>query len=360
MALTLKYKKHTLNFKFEAGTSRGIMTSRNIWIVTICEANYPTVVGYGECAPLPKLSIDPLDRMEEMLETISKKLTSITKPKTTGEALDIAQQYVSMDFPSIRFALETALLDWLHQGQRIIIKNRFLASGDALPINGLIWMNEIAHMEAQLAEKISQGYSCIKMKIGALDFDAELGLLATARKLKGGEHLTLRVDANGAFDTEDVLFKLKALQKFNLHSIEQPIMPRQYEAMQLICSRNMVPIALDEELIGVHDPKEQKELLEFIKPQYIILKPSLLGGIVATRNWIKMAESMNIGWWITSALESNIGLNSICQLTADFNNPLPQGLGTGQLYDNNFESPLHVSGGYISYNQNLKWALPTL
>jgi o-succinylbenzoate synthase len=336
------------------------MTTRDIWIVAVCETNYPSVIGFGECAPLPQLSVDALNRMDEMLGSISKKLTSISKPKTTAEALEMAVQCVSMDFPSIRFGLETALLDLLNQGQRIIFKNRFLASGDSLPINGLIWMNDTQHMRAQLDDKLAQGFTCIKIKIGALDFDNELSLLTTIREQQGGDKLVLRVDANGAFDTSDVLSKLKALQKFNLHSIEQPIMPRQFEAMQLLCSKNIVPIALDEELIGVPDPKEQKELLEFIKPQYIILKPSLVGGIAATRSWIKLAESMGIGWWITSALESNIGLNSICQLTADYNNPLPQGLGTGQLYDNNFESPLQVSRGYISYNQNQKWALPII
>jgi L-alanine-DL-glutamate epimerase-like enolase superfamily enzyme len=268
MALTLKYKKYTLNFKFEAGTSRGTMTTRDIWIVAVCETNYPSVIGFGECAPLPQLSVDALNRMDEMLGSISKKLTSISKPKTTAEALEMAVQCVSMDFPSIRFGLETALLDLLNQGQRIIFKNRFLASGDSLPINGLIWMNDTQHMRAQLDDKLAQGFTCIKIKIGALDFDNELSLLTTIREQQGGDKLVLRVDANGAFDTSDVLSKLKALQKFNLHSIEQPIMPRQFEAMQLLCSKNIVPIALDEELIGVPDPKEQKELLEFIKPQY--------------------------------------------------------------------------------------------
>lgn len=359
MALVLRYYKHTLKFKFDAGTSRGVLREKDSWFVKVFEQNHPDVYGVGECGPLPGLSIDTFELIEGELGRIALAIASMPLPASNAEALHQAELLTSWQFPAVRFALETALLDLINEGQGVIIKNRFVASGDPLPINGLIWMGDAGWMREQVARKIEEGYACIKLKVGAIDFEQELDLLAEIRKSFNADKITLRVDANGAFATNEVLFKLQRLAEYDLHSIEQPIMPRQMEAMQLICSKSKVPVALDEELIGVNTLEERRELLEFIRPQYIVLKPSLLGGIASTRQWIALANELNIGWWITSALESNIGLNSICQLTADYHIATPQGLGTGQLYHNNVASPLVVGNGYIHYDRDTVWQIPS-
>ena len=343
--LRLAYQPYTLHFTFEAGTSRGILTEKETYFIKIFDDKHPQTFGLGECSVLKKLSIDdvPATIYEAQLQKTATRLADI-------HTLSDVRKVVPDDFPSIQFGVETAWLDFQNGGNRRIFDSDFRAGVSGIPINGLIWMGTPGFMEQQIAEKLSQGYTTLKLKIGAIDFVQEIKLLESIRKQFSPDQIALRVDANGAFSVADAMEKLSVLAQFQLHSIEQPIRQGQPEAMTTLCRHTTLPIALDEELIGIADFAEKKALLTFIQPQYIILKPSLLGGITHCKEWIQLAESQGIGWWITSALESNIGLNAIAQFTATLQNPLPQGLGTGQLYDNNIPSPLHISNGYLWHN----------
>ena len=262
-----------------------------------------------------------------------------------------------MEFPSIQFGLEQALLSVKSVNPFVLFPSNFTESKDSVNINGLIWMGSEAFMKKQIADKLETGFSTIKMKIGAIDFETELALLKSIRKEFSSNEIELRVDANGAFAPKEALDKLKRLSDFELHSIEQPIKQGQIGEMADLCAKTPIPIALDEELIGVFDVTKKKELLLTIKPQYIILKPSLVGGIRSSEEWIDLAEKQQAGWWITSALESNIGLNAIAQWTYTLRNKMPQGLGTGSLFTNNIESPLEVKNGYLHYNTNKNWKI---
>jgi L-alanine-DL-glutamate epimerase-like enolase superfamily enzyme len=262
-------------------------------------------------------------------------------------------------FPSIAFGLETALLDLKAKGSKQLFESKFSIGETGIPINGLVWMGDKAFMQKQIREKIAADYQCIKLKIGALDFETELAILADIRQQFSAKDIEIRLDANGAFSANEALEKLEKLAAYDIHSIEQPIRQGQSNEMAEICQKSPIPIVLDEELIGVnHTDREQ--LLEKIKPAYIILKPSLLGGFNTCENWIKLAKTHNIGWWITSALESNIGLNAIAQWTYTLNSPLPQGLGTGQLYHNNIPSPLQIKNAQLFYNPKEQWDLNSL
>lgn len=241
------------------------------------------------------------------------------------------------------------MLDLFNGGKGIIFPHLFTQGKASIPVNGLIWMGEEEFMLRQIDEKLAQGFTCIKLKIGALDFDKECNILSYIRKQYSEQQITLRVDANGAFLANETLGKLKTLATFGIHSIEQPIKQGQRLAMAQLCKQTPIPVALDEELIGVHIYEEKEKLLKQIRPQFIILKPSLLGGFTHCREWINLADKLNIGWWITSALESNVGLIAISQFTATLNNSLPQGLGTGQLYSNNTDSPLFIKKGFMYY-----------
>lgn len=347
--------RHRLNFKFDAGTSRGVLKTKDTYFVRVFSDQFPGTFGYGEAGPLPKLSIDDQPDFEERLEGICRKLSEIPVPQSEQEILEWVSQHVTEELPSVRFALETALLDLLHGGKRRILPNAFYDSQEAISINGLIWMGDRDFMLEQIGPKLSQGYTCIKMKIGSIDFEQEYALLADIRKKYTADQVVLRVDANGAFSKPEALGKLQRLSELDIHSIEQPIRQGQREAMKELCAQSPIPIALDEELIGVNDLSEKTKLLEEISPQYIILKPTLVGGIRETRDWISLADGMQIGWWMTSALESNIGLNAIAQLTSTYHPTIPQGLGTGQLYHNNIDSPLTVDAGRIFYNYNAFW-----
>ena len=249
------------------------------------------------------------------------------------------------------------MLDLLNGGKRIIFDTPFVQGKTRISINGLIWMGEKAFMQKQIDEKLKAGFNTIKLKIGAIDFDTELGLLESIREQYSANDITLRVDANGAFTETDVMGKMEQLAALEIHSIEQPIKPGQYELMKTLCAESPLDIALDEELIGLNTKEEKKALLERIHPQYIILKPALLGGILSCQEWIEIAESLNIGWWMTSMLEANIGLNAIAQFTAQYNLTLPQGLGTGQLYHNNIDSPLEIRKGELIYNKTKGWGV---
>lgn len=337
--MKLRFEKKTFEFKTPGGTSRGILTEKHAWFLSVWRTDQPWIVGMGECSIIPGLSPEFTD-----FESYEAKLEELCNDPT----IDLS------NWPSIRFGLETALLDLENGGKRIYFNNSFSEGELKIPINGLIWMGEPAFMRQQIEEKLHEGFTTIKMKIGAIDFEQEMEILREIRALYNAEVITLRVDANGAFSVTEALEKLNILAELGIHSIEQPIRAGQWEAMHEICKVSPVPVALDEELIGISDPGQMETLLDSIQPQYIILKPSLHGGLEGCRTWIRLAEDRSIGWWMTSALESNIGLNAICQFAAEFNNPLPQGLGTGSLYTNNVSSDLRVKNGFIFLHHSHK------
>lgn len=335
-------------FGFRARTSRGLMPDKTSWFIKLESLDQPGVTGWGECGPLPGLSVDDRPDFEEVLDQTLRELS------TEGlTSLDDIYHRVPPELPALRFGLETAWLDLMNGGKRVVFDNAFVR-GLHLPINGLIWMGELDFMMEQIAQKVSAGFRTIKMKVGGLDFERECEVLSYIRRRYYREDITLRLDANGAFKPEDALARLRALAAFDIHSIEQPIRPG-LEEMEEVCRQSPIPVAFDEELIGITDSARMKSLLKKLRPHYIILKPSLHGGIKGTREWIAAASDLNIGWWITSALESSIGLNAICQLTAEFNPAIPQGLGTGMIYTNNYESPLTVADGHIFYDERKSW-----
>ena len=333
--IAAKFTKKTFQFKRPSGTSRGVLTEKHAWFLEVWNTEDSEVIGIGECSIIPDLSPD-----FDSFESYERMLTAVCAD--TNIDLD--------EWPSIKFGLETALLDLENGGQRIIFNNGFSKGKQSIAINGLIWMGESSFMHEQIEEKLNAGFTTLKMKIGAIDFESEIKILQSIRDRYTKEQITLRVDANGAFSPEEAEHKLSILADLDIHSIEQPIKAGQYKAMAELCTKTKLPIALDEELIGIHIKVDKINLLKQIKPQFIILKPSLHGGISGTKEWIEIAESHNIPWWITSALESNIGLNAICQLAAEYDNRLPQGLGTGSLYINNIPSSLVVKNGFISRN----------
>ena len=336
------YKKYILNFKRPSGTSRGVLTVKETWFIKIEDGDN---FGYGECGILRGLSIDDRPDYEAKLKWACENIH--LGKNELWEAL--------IEFPSIQFGIEMAFQSLKNENEFELFSSAFTKGEDAIAINGLIWMGEKDFMKSQIEDKLRSGFNCIKMKIGAIDFDTEIELLKYIRAQYSAEEIELRVDANGAFDPKNALEKLKRLSELKLHSIEQPIKQGNWEEMAKLCAETPLPIALDEELIGVFDVTKKKTLLQTIQPQYLIFKPSLIGGFKGTQQWIDLAENNNIGWWNTSALESNIGLNAISQFTYEKNVTMPQGLGTGNLYTNNVESPLEVKNGQISYNPGLNW-----
>ncbi len=326
------FYKRTFQFKQPSGTSRGVLTEKHAWFIEVWNEENPSIKGLGECSIIPGLSPD-----YENDDQYEAKLISVCN--------DLTQDL--SDFPSIKFGVETALFDLKNGGKGIIFDNDFAKGKQKIGINGLIWMGGESFIKNQIEEKITSGFTTIKLKIGAIDFDTELALLASIRNRFSAEKITLRVDANGAFNPSEALDKLKTLSQFEIHSIEQPIKAGQWKKMAELCASTPLPIALDEELIGIHRLEKKIELLDTIQPQYIILKPSLHGGIEGCKEWISLAEERNIPWWMTSALESNVGLDAICQFTAEYKNDLPQGLGTGSLYVENTPTSLKVENGMI-------------
>ncbi|TAF96370.1 MAG: o-succinylbenzoate synthase [Cytophagia bacterium] len=355
MPLKAQYQAHTLHFRFEATTSRGTVSSKTSWYIRVFDDANPAVFGLGECSPLQGLSIDDQPNFEAILNEICQDFSESDLEIFAWNIPIIAEQMVSKRWPSIRFGLETALLDFLNGGKRVLFDNDFALKQKPIAINGLIWMGSHDNMLAQVEEKLEAGFDTLKLKIGAIDFEQECAILKHIRQRFSANQITLRVDANGAFDAQNVVEKLNRLADFELHSIEQPIKPKQTELMAQLCRTSPVPIALDEELIGTFDYGQKRQLLKTIQPQYIVLKPTLLGGFGQTTEWIESARRLGIDWWVTSALESNVGLNAIAQFTAEFNNPLPQGLGTGQLYHNNVESPLEIINSHLHYNPQKNW-----
>jgi o-succinylbenzoate synthase len=336
-------EERMLHFKQPAGTSRGIYTTRKIWLVRLSDGQRE---GVGECAPLPDLSCDVRPNYAELLNGFCQVLCE------TGEI-----DYEGMrTYPSMLFGLETALLDLKNQcsmfnGQCSIIFDTSFSRGEVgIPINGLVWMGNYKEMLERMEEKLEKGYRCVKLKIGAIDFEQELDLIKKIRDRFSFHEVELRVDANGAFQFDEALYKLELLSQYNIHSIEQPIRQGQWAYMAELCRESPLPIALDEELIGVNDPEMKAHMLNIIKPRYIILKPSLHGGMSGCREWIEAAKAQGIGSWITSALESNIGLNAIAQFASEVYGDhirMPQGLGTGQLFTDNIPMPLEIRGDQL-------------
>ncbi|MFV8326499.1 o-succinylbenzoate synthase [Flavobacterium sp. ZS1P14] len=336
------YHKHILNFKRPSGTSRGVMTEKETWYIVLEKDGKK---GIGECGILRGLSIDDRADYEEKLQWTCANI-HLGKDQL-WEAL--------LEFPSVQFGMEMAFRSLGSETPFLLFPSDFTNGVQSILINGLVWMGEESFMKQQIEEKLAAGFRCIKLKIGAIDFDKELRLLRFIRQHFTPEQVEIRVDANGAFDEDSALDKLMQLSEFKLHSIEQPIRKNHTDSMAELCKITPFPIALDEELIGVFTAAEKERLLQEIKPQYIILKPSFIGGFRGTQEWISLAEKYKIGWWITSALESNIGLNAIAQWTFLQHNLMPQGLGTGALFTNNFDCPLEVSKGQLWYKKEMGW-----
>jgi o-succinylbenzoate synthase len=336
------YHKYILDFKRPSGTSRGVMTQKETWFLVLEKDGKK---GIGECGILRGLSADDRPDYEAKLQWTCANVH--LGKDALWEAL--------IEFPSIQFGVEMAFQSLASETPFLLFPSGFTKGKKSIEINGLIWMGEAEFMRQQIEEKLAQGFRCVKLKIGAIDFEKELQLLGLIRENFSPEQVEIRVDANGAFALDKALVKLNQLSEFKLHSVEQPIPKNNADSMAELCKVTPLPIALDEELIGVFSLEEKEQLLQKIKPQYIILKPSFVGGFRGTREWISLAEKHQIGWWITSALESNIGLNAIAQWTYLQHNSMPQGLGTGALYTNNFDCPLVVSEGQLWYNNDLDW-----
>ena len=346
MQFKATFEKQTFIFKNPSGTSRGILTEKHAWFITLrsFESNSSPETCHsslGECSVIPGLSPDFTDfisyenKLNEVCQNINYYVDNLAELAL---------------YPSIIFGIETALLGLKSMNQGILFETPFSRGEVGIPINGLIWMGTKEFMLQQIEEKLNAGFSCLKMKIGAIDFTSELEILASIRKRYSKNEIELRVDANGAFLPSEAMEKLEKLSKFDLHSIEQPIKAGQWEEMASLCQKTPLQIALDEELIGVTLMSDKISLLESIKPQYIILKPSLHGGVIGSSEWIQLANERKIPWWMTSALESNVGLNCIAQFASSFHNLLPQGLGTGGLYENNTPSSMHIRNGFIWNN----------
>lgn len=350
LMLQATYQKYTLQFKQPSGTSRGILRTKDSWFIFLQHTDNPAITGIGECGLLRGLSADDVPNYEAKVAEVCQMINNYAYWLKEG----------LRTFPSIHFGLEIALKDLAAQGSKILHPSDFTEKEVPVPINGLIWMGEKSFMFEQIKTKIAAGFDCIKLKIGAIDFAAELDLLKYIRQHFSAKEIEIRVDANGAFNPNNALEKLKQLSDFDLHSIEQPIKQGQLNEMAQLCEQTPLPIALDEELIGVFSPDKKRKVIETIRPQYLIFKPSFIGGYSGTQEWIDLCTEFNTPWWMTSALESNIGLNAIAQWTATLGNPMPQGLGTGQLYTNNIESPLMVESGGIYYRQEGDWDLKNL
>lgn len=342
-------KKYILHFRQPAGTSRGVLLNKETWFMTIWDEQDPAVFGIGECAVFRGLSSDDLPGYENKIQETCRNI---------NDHSFLEEELVS--WPSIRFGVESAVKDQQNGGKRILFPSHFTDGQAGIPINGLIWMGTPEFMKQQVRKKLDDGFRCIKFKVGAVSLKDELALMKLLRDEFDENTLTIRLDANGAFTEDKVFDILEQFSRYKIHSIEQPVKDGNAELMEKVCRNSPVPVALDEELIGIHHPKEKEQLLSFIKPQYIILKPALIGGFSGAQQWINMAEQLKIDWWITSALESNIGLNAIAQWTFSLQSELVQGLGTGGLYTNNIPSPLEIIGQELWISKDKKWELDHL
>lgn len=339
------YAKYVLHFKQPAGTSRGVLLDKETYFLKLEDEDTPGVYGLGECAVFRGLSADDVPGYEVKLKELCANISA-------DRDTDLSE------FPSIRFGLETAIYDFSNGCRRTPFPSDFTEGRTAIPINGLVWMGTKDEMLHRIDDKIKAGFTTIKLKIGAIDTESELDLVRHIRKVFPPEVLTIRLDANGGFTPDNALQKLSEFARYGIHSIEQPIKQKQWDAMAKICKESPIDVALDEELIGINTPEAMGEMLEAVKPRYIILKPSLVGGFSGSQEWMRQAAIRDIGGWITSALESNVGLNAIAQWTAMMGAKLPQGLGTGQLFTNNFDSPLEQVDDVLRFNPQRQWQLP--
>lgn len=348
--LRARWIERTLQPRFELGTSKGPITARTVWYVIAWDSARPEVQGIGEAALFPGHSKEfPADVKVKLIELCER--TDNWGQRLTADLVDV---------PSVRFAVEQCQCDLEAGGTKTLFPSDFTIGRKAIPINGLVWMGDKATMKQRIREQIDGGYTTVKMKIGAIGIEEELGLLKSVRDEFGPRDITLRVDANGAFSAQQAAEVLKRLADLDVHSIEQPIAPGLYEILAELCASTPIPIALDEDLIGLNTRDAREDLLDNVKPQYIVIKPSLVGGWVATHEWIELAEARNIGWWITSALESSIGLNAIAQYTATLDVQIAQGLGTGKVYANNIPSPLLAERGVLKYRPEEEWDLRSI
>ncbi len=340
--MRLAFAPYRLYFRTPAGTSRGVLTEKPTYFIKIWDENCPEIVGLGEAPLFPGLSPEADDRYEY-------KLIELLANVAIGRPTDLSRH------SSIQFGFEQALRDYSLGGKRIYAPSSFTEGNQTITINGLIWMGTLDEMTARIADKVEKGFHCLKLKIGALDWVQEEKMIETIRNRFSPEELEIRVDANGGFSMESALPRLNWLYSMGIHSIEQPIRAGYPELMEFLCKVSPLPIALDEELIGISDPIKKIELLDTIRPAYIILKPALCGGFSGAEEWITLAKERNIGWWITSSLESNIGLNALAQFTATLNPTIPQGLGTGALFTNNLPSPLELDGEKLGFNPDFTY-----
>ena len=341
------WKELTLTPRFPLGTSKGVISERTVWYLIAWHADRPQVRGIGEAALFPGHSKEfPADVRTKLLELCAD---------TTNWEQRLHDDLVHV--PSVRFAVEQCLRDLQVSGSKVLFPSEFTLGRQGIPINGLVWMGDKATMRQRIKAQIDGGNRCVKMKIGAIGIADELQLLADVRRDFSAKELTLRVDANGAFTSGDVMPVLEQLAELEVESIEQPVPPGLYEVMAELCASSPLPIALDEDLIGNNTREAKKDLLDHVKPQHIVIKPSLVGGWAAAQEWIDLAQERGIGWWITSALESSIGLNAIAQWAATLGVAIPQGLGTGSVYTDNIPSPLNVEAGELRYRPEVAWNL---
>lgn len=353
MAYQATFKKRTFHFDFDARTSRGQMRERVSWFLTI--SNDSGTSGIGEIAPLAGLSKETPEEVELALNQLVTKINEgILQGDDMKSLKAISERFYGLP-SSVMCGLEMALLDMDHGGKKLLFQNGFASRESGIPTNGLIWIGGMDAMLQQLSIKVEEGFRTLKIKIGSLDFEKEIDILQYIRRKYFRENITIRLDANGAFKPGDALYKLNELAKWNIHSVEQPIMPGNQDVMREVCAKSPIPIALDEELIGNTSEEEKMALLDFIRPQFLILKPSLMGGFYSSARWIELAEARNIGWWITSALESSIGLNAVAQFTAQHAVTMPQGLGTGKIFSDNIISPLEIKNGMLLLDPKGKW-----
>ena len=341
MSMNYQLINHPLQFKRASGTSRGVLREKGTTFIVSYNGD-GTPKSIGEISTIPKLSPDA-----------DMDIQKIAQRRIVGESS-------VLHAPAVDFGIEMWKKSKMTNRSINFFDTPFAKGERGISINGLIWMGEKGFMRQQIRTKIKDGFRCIKLKIGAINFDEELSLLSSIREEFSEDDMEIRVDANGAFSPKEAYEKLMKLSVFSIHSIEQPIRQGQWEEMAQLCKSTPIPIALDEELIGIVERNKKEEMLSAIMPQYIILKPSLVGGWASANEWIDIAESMNIAWWNTSALESNVGLHAIASWTDTLGSELPQGLGTGGLFSNNIASPLEIIDAKLWFNPEKSWDFSSL
>lgn len=335
--MRLEFAPYVLRFKEPGGTSRGVMTEKITCMLRLFDEKDPSRFGIGEAGIFPGLSPEADDRF-------FYKLMELQANIRLGLPTDL------LGFPSLQCGFEQAIRDFSGGCHGIYFESPFVHAECSIEINGLVWMGDYETMIRRIEDKLLQGFRCVKLKIGAIDWRQEVDMIRYIRDRYDPDRLEIRVDANGGFTMDNAIPRLKRLADLGVHSIEQPIKAGNPQLMRFLCDISPLPIALDEELIGKFTPEEKADMLDNIRPAYIVLKPSLVGGFSGSQEWIGLASERSIGWWVTSALESNIGLNALAQWVATLRTSIPQGLGTGGVFTNNFETPLHLEGDRLCYD----------